>query len=547
MRRVHKTVSVLLLSVLILGVIATACAPSPPPAAPAQSQESAATEAVEVELMEEESKDGGTLNIAIAEDPKALDTLRDPGTEGDYVLEQIAEGLLHLTDEGEIVPELAESMPEIPDDTTYIFKLREGVKFHNGTELDAEDVKWSFDTVLDEESGSAMYAWYGQYLDNVEVLDKYTVQFNMKRPWPDFLGVLATKVYGYIKSPEAFDEYGEDYGTKAVVGTGPFKFVEWVRGDHITLERNPDYWDPEGVPHLERVVFKPITEASTRLIGFRAGELDVLFGVPFKDVDDLREDPDVEVEAHEGATIVQLITNTRDPVFKDKRVRQALSLAVDRAAIRDIVFSGLATVADSNFPSWHWAHMDDLEPFEYSPDKAKELLAEAGYDESNPLKFKLTTTAVTEFVDTAVLVQSQLAEIGVEAEIEQIEKSALGNLFSSPDLWQVLLYRFILGLPTADYTWRTHNSQSALDIPYYNKEGGYQHPEVDELLDEADTTVDQERAEELLHEISLALREDMPYVPLVWLPTITAYHGYVEELPVYVWYQVNLNDVWLDK
>jgi peptide/nickel transport system substrate-binding protein len=247
-----------------------------------------------------------------------------------------------------------------------------------------------------------------------------------------------------------------------------------------------------------------------------------------------------------------MLMNLRgDSIFKDKRVRQALSYAVNRDELNEVVYYGKGTVPDSIFPSWHWAH-NDFPPFAHDADKAKELLAEAGYDENNPLEFTIYTTAVTQYVDTAVLVQAQLAQIGVIVEIEQVEKSALGQKFTDPEGWidppQVLLYRYIQQAPSAYYGWLSYSSLS----PYYNdtgynKEGSFQNPEVEEWINLADSTADRVEAKRLYGLASEGLREDVPDLLLMWLPSVYAFHDYVMELPISPYYQVPMNGVWLDK
>lgn len=533
MRSIYKQLGIILVLVLIGMAVATTATTAAPAAA--------------------EPKKGGTLTIALAEDPRSLNAIKDPGTEGTYVLEQVQEGLLRMTGDGKVVPRLAEAMPEMPDPQTYVFKLRKGIKFHDGTDFDANSIKWNFDFLMDKANGAQVYSLYNQYIAGVDVVDQYTIRFRLKRVWPDFQDFMTKTVYPYAKSRAAVEKYGPDYGSKAVVGTGPFKFVEWVKGDHITLERNADYWDQTAVPYVDRLIFKPITEDSTRLIAYRTGAVDVMYSAPFNEIAKLKSEAGTQVTSVTGSTIVLVIMNNRDgSVFKDKRVRQAISLGIDRKEINDVVYAGLGEVADSIFPSWHWAHASGLTPMPYDPDKAKALLAEAGYGPGKPLNVKVTTTTVTQFVDTAVLIQNQLAKIGVNVEIEQLEKSAMGAKLVKPDTWlnppNVLLYRYIQLLPTSYYGWLTYSGKSAnYNDTGYNMPGAFQNPEVEDLLDKADTTVDRAEAAKIYRDISIKMREDSPDALLIWLPTVYVQHTYVKDLPIGVFFSNELNKVWLDK
>jgi peptide/nickel transport system substrate-binding protein len=240
-------------------------------------------------------KRGGTLHVSFAEWPKNLHNQIDSGTEGVYVQVNMRDALLNIDANGNIVPGLAKELPEMPDDVTYIFQLREGVKFHNGTDFDCDDVLYTYDRLLGKIEGekSTQAPRYSGHMESVECLDKYTVKITLKAPWEDFINLMAFDKYQDMLSREAVEELGDDYGLTGAVGTGPFKFKEWVKGDHITLVRNEDYWGEP--PYLDEIVYKAIPEESTRILSFLTGETDLMLDPPLKDVAALDEDPKVRV------------------------------------------------------------------------------------------------------------------------------------------------------------------------------------------------------------------------------------------------------------
>ncbi len=499
-------------------------------------------------------KRGGTLHVSFAEWPKNLHNQIDSGTEGVYVQVNIYDSLLNIDANGNIIPGLATELPEMPDDVTYIFQLREGVKFHNGTDFDCDDVAWTYDRLLGKIEGqkSTQAPRYGGHIESVECLDKYTVKITLKAPWEDFINLMAYDKYQDVLSREAVEELGDDYGLTGAVGTGPFKFKEWVKGDHITLVRNEDYW---GEPsYLDEIVYKAIPEESTRILSFLTGETDLMLDPPLKDVAALDEDPKVRVESCDSGDKKWFFVNTTKPPFDDKKVRQAVFYAIDRQAVMDAVYYGWAPKGQGIFPPGHygWDPQDDWYP--YDPDKAKEMLAEAGYTEANPFEFEISTTSATEYVDIATVIQAQLAEIGVNVTVDSMDKPAWtaktwpkGDPRTANPGFEAAVYRLKYVNATTNMSWRTHHSKGALNSFGYNQPGGYQHPEVDELLDEARHTPGQEERTKLNMEISDLIMDDAVSMTIGWLRNVNAMHDYVKGTGCWTRDDWPLKDVWLDK
>jgi len=293
-----------------------------------------------------------------------------------------------------LVPRLATSWEANDDATAWTFTLREGVTFHDGTAFDAEAVKFNFDrwNLTDHpyafrEQGKTYVPWGwvfggpgadGGILDSVDVIDTYTVQFNLNSPMP-FLPTLIAAIYFQIDSPAAVMAAGADYGTPGVgsVGTGPFQFVEWREGELVRVERFDGYWDgPAGV---EEVVFRGIAEPTARLAELQAGAIDIAVGLASDDLAIVEADDNLVVRTAETELNVgYLAMHQANSPFENPLVRQAVAHALDRDAIVEAFYAGLGVVADDHMPPSFFGHGTPW-PYEYNPERARELLAEAGY------------------------------------------------------------------------------------------------------------------------------------------------------------------------
>ncbi|HXF35805.1 MAG TPA: ABC transporter substrate-binding protein [Actinomycetota bacterium] len=306
------------------------------------------------------------ITIAIGGEPTTLDPqLRDDGLER-AVNDNIYETLLARRPDGTLVPGLASSMPTQVDERTWRFSLREGVSFHNGEAFDADAVVHSVERIVDPDFGSEQYGSFFGTIVGAEKVDAYTVDILTSGPDP----VLPSRMYWLkIVPPEASQE---PTFAEQPVGTGPYRFVEWVRGERITLEASPDHW--EGAPPIERVTFRFAEDPSTRVSGLLAGEFDLITNLLPEDADTVPK-----AAAVRGLEHPTVILNAMGGITADLRVRQALNLAVDKEALAEELFAGNATVDDCQLlsPSW-FGYNPDLEPYPYDPDRARQLLEEAG-------------------------------------------------------------------------------------------------------------------------------------------------------------------------
>src|SRR6056297_287692 len=316
----------------------------------------------------------GVLVVGQIAEPKSLDPHAVTAVNDFRILMNVYDGLVRYRDGTlEVEPALAESWEISEDGTEYTFALREGITFHDGTPLDAEAVKFNFDRMLNEEhpyhdTGPFPLSFFFSAIEETEVVDPLTVRFTLNAPYAPFLSNLAYPT-GLIVSPEAVKAHGKDVGRNPV-GTGPFTFAEWRSNEAVVVERNDDYWgDAAGT---EAVVFRPITDANTRVAEMLAGGIDLMVEVPPTSLGQFSGDG-FSVAEQAGPHVWFLILNAKEGPFADKRVRQAANYAINKEAIVNDVLEGTAAVAAGPTPpAFAWAYNESLEPYPYDPDKARE-------------------------------------------------------------------------------------------------------------------------------------------------------------------------------
>ena len=448
-------------------------------------------------------------------EPQALDPAAVTAVNDFRILMNMYDGLVRYKDGTlEVEPSLATDWTISEDGTVYTFTLRDGVTFHDGSAFDAEAVKFNFDRMLDEshpysDTGPFPLAFFFSSVQSVDVIDPLTVSFTLNAPYAPFLSNLAYPT-GLIVSPAAVMEYGADFGRNPS-GTGAFKFVEWRSNEAVVVEANPDYWD--GAPELETVVFRPITDANTRTAEMLAGGIDLMVEVPPVALSEFQGDA-YSVYEQAGPHVWFLILNAKEGPFADVRVRQAANYAINKEAIVNDVLEGTAEVAAGPTPpAFAWAYNPDLEPYPYDPDRARELLAEAGA-EGAELTFYVTEggSGMLDPVAMGTAIQADLEAVGLNVTIETYE-------------WNTFLGNVNPGLEgkadMAEMAWMTNDPDTlpflALRTEAWPENGGfnsgyYSNPEVDALLDAARVETDQEERARLYREMQVIVQQDAPWV-----------------------------------
>ncbi|MSU90784.1 ABC transporter substrate-binding protein [Rhodobacteraceae bacterium 2CG4] len=457
----------------------------------------------------------GVLIVGQIAEPKALDPAAVTAVNDFRILMNVYDGLVRYKDGTlEVEPALATGWEISDDGTEYTFTLREGVKFHDGSDFDADAVVFNFERMLNEDhpyydTGPFPLAFFFSAVETVEAVDPLTVKFTLNAPYAPFLSNLAYPT-GLIVSPAAVEQHGAEFGRNPS-GTGPFTFAEWRSNEAVVVEANPDYWD--GAPELEAVVFRPITDANTRTAEMLAGGIDLMVEVPPVSLSEFQDDR-FTVHEQAGPHVWFLILNAKEGPFADKRVRQAANYAVNKAAIVNDVLEGTAEVAAGPTPpAFAWAYNDALEPYPYDPEKAKELIAEAGA-EGAELTFYVTEggSGMLDPVAMGTAIQADLEAVGFDVSIETYE-------------WNTFLGEVNPGLEgkadMAEMAWMTNDPDTlpylALRTEAWPESGGfnsgyYSNEEVDALLEQARVSTDQEERAGLYKQMQEIVQEDAPWV-----------------------------------
>lgn len=459
-----------------------------------------------------------TLVVAIRADIINLDPayLEDAPTSA--VGFQIYEHLIRRDFDGTFAPGLALDweINDVADE--YTLFLREGVTFHDGSPFNAEVVKYHFARIGDPATGSHEGEKVRQSIKEVVVVDEYTVRFELFDSNAAFIEDVLIGNAMYIASPTAIEKYGEDF-SRNPSGTGPFKFVSWRPDQEVVLERNMDYW--AGAPNIERVVFRPIPEATTQITELRVGTVDIITSIPTEYIEPLDMDPDIVVLNEPDFNLRYLVFNYAVEVLQDVNVRRGLHHAIDVVEVVDVFLSGVADVAIGPLTNQSPYHDPDVLLYDYDPDLALEHFAKAGFtpgadgmlrnEQGETLRFTLTTPQgrYTNDRELNEAIHFQLREIGVDVQLEIVEFATLIDKLGQRD--------FDVGY--IGMMMRTGEPASHLNIMYrsdgWANWGDYKNKEVDELLSAGLRTGIEEERREIYNRIQNLIMEDVPVIPIM--------------------------------
>ncbi|MET0851178.1 MAG: ABC transporter substrate-binding protein, partial [Candidatus Rokuibacteriota bacterium] len=414
-------------------------------------------------------KRGGTLRVSYGNEIANLDFHTAPGYEMMWVAMNVGCGLVNITPDGKFVPDAAESFQASADHLTYTFKLRKNALFHDGTPVDAAAVKFSIERLMDPATKSGMRPFY-EPVHSVEVLDPQTVQVRLKHPYAFFLHMLAAYRTGLVLySPAATQKFTVEDRKQgkpgAVIGCGPFRLVEWVKGSHLLMERFDKYFVP-GQPHLDKVMIRVIKDPVTEMAAFKAGEVDFIASFSPEHVDTMRsQNPKAQIMTGKETTpmlAAMKVTVPKDgkpmsvervphPILGDLRVRKALGcFGIDRQEIVKIAFKGQATPWVGMAPPGTLESVNVNAMCPYDQAKAKALLAEAGYGPAKPLTLELmTNTEKSVFGVIATVIKEQYARIGVTANVKLVDKVSWMNTTLQDGPWDMYV-EDLLSLLTID-------------------------------------------------------------------------------------------------
>lgn len=405
-----------------------------------------------------------TLVVALASEPQNLDPTISTNAVNRQAEVNIFNTLVDLTPEGEIVPELATKWEQI-DNYTIRFYLRDDVYFHNGEKLTAEDVKFSLHRLTAMGVNTSMYTAFDT--ENTEVVDELTIDVKMKEPFAAAYNFLAAP-YAGIHCKKYVEEVGDDHVVRNPVGTGPFKLIEWRAGDALELERFDDYWGEK--PTYSHLTMRFISEGTTRTIELETGGVDVIYNVPIADLERLKENDELNVIIGPGRRYTYCTINMKDPTFADERVREAILCALDMETIVENVYGDMATVADSIInPRIIGYH--SMGVVEYNPERAKELLKEAGAEN---LSFTLKMNDDSTFIACAEIMANMWKQVGITCDVQVLEMATYTDQGARGEV-QIGISSYSTASGDADQalqTWKTT----------YNGQIQGNDPKIDELL-----------------------------------------------------------------
>ncbi|HEY8369284.1 MAG TPA: ABC transporter substrate-binding protein [Thermodesulfobacteriota bacterium] len=498
---------------------------------------------------------GGTLTIVRPTDPVSLDPHLETTAPGAWVYYNILEPLLTLDERMQVQPKLAESY-EVLSPTRVRFKLRRGVKFHDGTPLDAEAVKFTFDRALNG-TPPARWASLAGPLGGAEVVDSHTVDVVFKEPYGPALRTLAM-VYTGIVSPTAVKRMGADF-SRAPVGTGPFRFVEWRTNTHVILERFDDYWGRKA--WLDRVVFRVVPEEGARMIALQTGEADMVLLPSPAQLPAIRRDPRFTVHETTGGRVVFVGMQTKVPPLDDPRVRAALLHAVDRKAILDNIMEGSAVAARGVLAPGVFGFKDmDLDrAFPYDVARAKALLREAGWTpgpdgilrkNGQPLTLHWLTARgrYPKDGEIAEAVQQMLQEVGVDVRVDFREwATVFQQMRGDPFTPHLFTFGWVTTNADADYSlYALFHSKGIPPAGWNTSRWG--NPRADALLEQARRSTNQSERERMYHEVQDLIAKDMPWIPIYNTKEIVVTRSDVKGFVVHpVEYNLGLWTVWLER
>lgn len=458
----------------------------------------------------------GEIRVGFTQDALTLDPANHRKRETETIIRNIHDGLLTRDGEMKVVPELAESWRQI-DALTYEFKLRKGVKFHSGDEMSAEDIKFTFDRLTKEGAmggqTSPRKSLLGP-LKEVKVVDRLTVRLILEKPWPILPAMLP---FQEVVSKKFVEKLGsEGLATKAN-GTGPFKLVEWRRGDAVIMERFAGYYGgaagipPVGPARVERVIFKVIPENASRVAALLAGDVDIINELPASSIKQVEANAGTRVMKVNGTRTFFVALNNDKKPFSDVRVRRALNHALNKKLIIDKVLFGTATPLNGVMSPDAFAFNAKLPAYGYDPAKAKKLLAEAGY----PNGFAATLDTEGAFKDLAEAIAALLGKAGVKARVQVWEGAVLTPIWRDAGKRKERdMYLTSWGNGSLD--------PSDIMVPTLRSDGrgnsaGYSSPQLDKLLDDAEVEVDRAKRRQMYLKAQELVNADAPWI-FLWLP-----------------------------
>lgn len=460
------------------------------------------------------------LVVGSAEEPSCFyptHSSLSPNMKDVPILANVYETLVKLMPDGSREPLLAESWEVSEDGKDYTMHLRKNVTFHNGNEFNAEDVKYTLDTEAPLSGGQSMLVNY----ESTEIIDDHTVVIHLSDPYGAFLNGLASR-WALIVDKETAEEIGEEAYNESPIGTGPYKLVNRVAGDHMELEAYDGYWG--GVPSITSVTYKILSDPNSQILALENGEIDALLDASLSPLLKLSPDSGITYKTTNAANIQALSLDCSNGPAKDLNFRKALQCGINKDDIVQAIYSGQASTADSYVAPEFSGHPDEgtYPNVTYDPEKAKKYLEESNY---NGEEFKLLTVAGTKNEVAAQVVQGQLTELGINCSLNAVDSPTYFNVYMEGDGsgFDGALRAGAVSSLDADCLYRMFSTEVAASAGRYN--AGISSPELDELLLAGRTEPDETKRKEIYGKILTVISDNALQVPLYYDLSIVAYNS----------------------
>ena len=481
---------------------------------------------------------GGDLVFVRGRDITSLDPMPVGDTDTIYALNHLYETLYIADVDGTPIPHLATGFEISDDQLSWTFTLREGVKFHDGSDLDSEDVKFSIERAtagLEPNPDGAAFGFINSAIESVEAPDPQTVVISTAFPWSPLLA----DVVGFINYilPADFGGMTEDEFFENPIGTGPFMFDGWDPGVELRLVKNPDYWKA-GQPYLDSVTWRLVGDDNTRILQLQGGQADINQDVPYPSLESLAADEATEAAVFPAETTQYLLLNVDQPPLDDVHVRRAIAYAIDRQAIIDAVLLGEGEVANSFMSPQLRFYDPDSPGITLDLDKAREELAMSSVPDGFPLEITTTSDYVF-YLDIATIIQAQLADIGIDVTLRPVEYTNLYSTIASGD-FQAAMEGWTSDIPDPD-------EQVSFMADFESAQSystNWNDEEVKAWVSEAQQTFDDEQRAELYANIQRKANEDVPWVNLFYQGLPYGWLSDLNDFQVYATGAYHLEDVW---
>lgn len=459
-----------------------------------------------------EPQKGGTIVYAAPTTTSKLDPPYTVDNMDEEVVLMIYDKLVWYRPPGlKIEGQLAEKYESSSDGLTWTFWLRKGIKFHDGTDLDADAVKFNFDRWMGPEKPFRAANLFAPIVKSVEVADRFTLRIHLHTPFSSFLPYLCHPAASIV-SPTHFRKYKADNAVNPC-GSGPFKFKEWIKGDHLTLVRNESYF--KGAPYLDAIIVKPVSEETTRVMQVQTGQIHATTQISSENIPRLKSNPRLEVSTTQQNATNYIIINTQRKPFTDVRVRRAMNFAVDKEAIVRDLFLGMADrMSGVNAPVVQGAYQPP--PYEYNPEKARTLLAEAGYPKGFACSLWTMSGRFPKDIEVSQLVQRYLGEVGIKVQVQAVEMSTLTNdTRVPPDKAKFDMFFAKWSPSTGEARWQFYLAWTRKNWPMAgNNRAFYSNPEFEKLVDQGTVAPTEELRNQYYKEAQTILAADAPYIPI---------------------------------